>query len=235
MITNFKIALFAYNFPHRKTLDFISILSNSNFKISLILAANFVPIDSPKSHFNLFKKEIDVLPKDLAKKYKIPYYVVPHNSEQTKKLLKEYNIDFGIIGGARILKKSIIDIFKFGILNFHPGLLPMIRGLDSILWSIYKDFSIGVTAHLITDKIDSGELVVQKKINISYDDDIAKLYEKNYQLQLDLIPISLNLISENKSFKTLKNDGNYNSKMSYETQLELNTMIGNYINRHSKR
>ena len=55
-------------------------------------------------------------------------------------------------------------LIKYGILNFHPGLLPDIRGLDSVLWSIEKNYPIGVTAHLINNKIDAGKLVCQKKL-----------------------------------------------------------------------
>ena len=93
MINNFKIALFVYNFPPRKSIDFISILFKLNFNISLILAADFVSIESPKSAFVFKKKELTKSPKKLAKKYNIPYYVVKHNSTETKNLLNLNNID----------------------------------------------------------------------------------------------------------------------------------------------
>ena len=134
----------------------------------------------------------------------------------------------------RILKKPLIQSPKLGILNFHPGLLPIIRGLDSILWSIYYDQNIGVTAHLISEKIDSGFLVYQEKVKVCIDDDIYSLYEKNYQLQLKLIPISLNLIKEKKDFKLLEHNGPYNTKMSYLKQLDVVEIIDQYINRYSK-
>ena len=113
----------------------------------------------------------------------------------------------------------------------------MIRGLDSILWSIHKEQAIGVTAHLINEYIDSGLLVQKKKIIIDKDDDLQSLYEKNYQLQLDLIPISLNLVFENidycDQFDRLEKDLNYNSYMPYNVQLELKPKIINYIKKFS--
>jgi len=228
-----NIALFSYNFPHRKTLDFIDHIYASGFQISVILAANYIKIKSPKSFFyfksKFPKKEI----KQIIQKHNIPYHIVIHNSQQTISLLEKYNINLGVISGARILHKSVIDVIKLGILNFHPGLLPEIRGLDSILWSIQKDYPLGVTAHLINDKIDAGYLVYKKQLTILGKDDIYSLYEKIYQLQLQLIPISLNLILENNKFEVLK-IGDYNSKMSYKNQLEVSDKISGYIHTHVK-
>ncbi|MBF25215.1 MAG: hypothetical protein CMP49_01675 [Flavobacteriales bacterium] len=223
-----NIVLFCYNFPHRKTIDFFNKLYQNQFNISLILAANYIQIESPKSAISLPKKHIQSSIDELAKKHSIPFFVVKHNSQDTIQLVKEYKINFGVISGARILNKKVINLIRYGVINFHPGILPYIRGLDSILWAIYKKYPIGVTAHLINDKIDSGLLVCQQKINISFDDNIESLYEKNYQLQLDLLPISLNLVLQNKIFKDLEL-GEYNSKMTYEMQLMVKKSINQYI------
>ena len=236
MYNKFKIVLFAYNFHHRKTEDFIKKIHDFGFSISLILAADFVKITKPKSLFNHIQLK-SILPEELAEIYKIPYYVVKHNSLEAQNLLKQYEINFGIIAGSRILKKEIISLVRYGILNFHPGILPVIRGLDSILWSIYKDKAIGVTVHLINEYIDSGLLVYKKKILIEKNDDLQSLYEKNYQLQLDLIPISLNLVFENShsnsQFEMLAKNLNYNSYMPYKLQLELKQKINSYIKKYS--
>ena len=106
--------------------------------------------------------------------------------------------------------------------------MPVIRGLDSVLWSIYKDIPLGVTAHLINKNIDAGLLVYQEQLNFSQKDNMESLYEKNYQLQLDLIPISLNLVLKNKNFKILKM-GEYHHKMPYKTQLTVIKKTKQYI------
>ncbi len=226
-----NIVLFAYNFPHRKTIDFINKLYEEGFFISLILAADYIKIRSPKSAFSLGKKT-KTSPHQIARKHDIPFYVVNHNSEESISLLKKYQINFGIISGSRILKDQIIKKIKYGILNFHPGLLPDIRGLDSVLWSIEKNYPIGVTAHLINNKIDAGKLVCQKKTSIIIGDNIESLYEKNYQLQLYLLPISLNLILNNKKLKTLSM-GEYNYKMSYKKQLAVIKKVTQYVNKYA--
>ena len=230
----FNIVLFAYNFSHRKTIDFIKTLYKNQYKVSLIIAANHIYIKSPRSRFKFKSYQPQETISELVKMYGIPFHVSKHNSEKTKLLIQKYKINFGIISGARIINCDIINCIKYGILNFHPGLLPIIRGLDSILWSIYYDQNIGVTAHLISKKIDSGFLVYQEKIKVCIDDDIYSLYEKNYQLQLKLIPISLNLITEKQDFKLLEHNGPYNTKMSYLKQLDVVEIIDQYINRYSK-
>ena len=191
---SFKIVLFAYGFPHRKTIDFIKKIYEDNFEISLILAADFIKIKSPKSFFNISQKECTMSAYELAEQYNIPIYRVSHNSVEAQSLLKKHNINFGIISGARILSVDVVKLVRKGILNFHPGLLPHIRGLDSILWSIEKDYPLGVTAHLVNEQIDSGFVLKTKKINITVDDNLASLYEKIYQLLLYLLPRILNLI-----------------------------------------
>ena len=227
-----KIVLFAYNFPHRKTADFIDKIYECGFQINLILAAHFITIKSPKSIFLFNKKTPLISLKEQAIKKDIPLYEVTHNSSESKSLLKKYHINFGIISGARILSKEITSSLRNGILNFHPGLLPVIRGLDSILWSIYKDHPIGATAHLINDKIDAGFLVCQNTISIEKTDNIQSLYEKNYQLQLDLISISLNLVLKKNNFTALKM-GEYNHKMPYETQVDLREKLEKYLHKYS--
>ena len=57
------------------------------------------------------------------------------------RLIKKHNLDIGIILGARILSKQIIDAFSIGIVNLHPGILPENRGLDNVKWSIINSYN----------------------------------------------------------------------------------------------
>jgi len=232
--TKLKIALFAYNFPHRKTIEFVDKIYDCGFEINLILAANFIPIKSPRSVFVMDIPMPSASIQDKAAQKRIPLYEVAHNSVEARDLLIKYNVNFGIIAGARVLTHKVIDILRYGVLNFHPALLPEIRGLDSILWSIYKNVPLGVTAHLINEKIDAGFLIVKQKINILSSDNFQSLYEKNYQLQLELIPISLNLILQNQALTALEIN-EYNNRMSYAKQLEVKEKLQDYVRRYSNK
>ena len=93
MKNTINIVLFAYNFPHRKTIDFINMLSNNGFVLSLILAADYIKIKKPKSVFLFKEKPLKTNTEKLAHRYKIPFYVVKHNSKETLSLLKKYKIN----------------------------------------------------------------------------------------------------------------------------------------------
>ena len=46
-----------------------------------------------------------------------------------------------------------------GIINFHPGLIPEARGLDTPQWCIYDGIPLGVTSHFIDSKVDAGRII----------------------------------------------------------------------------
>ena len=142
---NVKIAVFCYNFPHKKTQEILLRLFLEKIKINCIFAAEPIKLNIPPSTIRTKIKHIAIVhPKEIANRFGIKYYILPHNSLDVKELIKNNNIDLGIIAGARILKPYIINSFSIGIINFHPGLIPEARGLDTMLWSIYKGIPLGV-------------------------------------------------------------------------------------------
>jgi len=77
-----------------------------------------------------------------------------------------------------ILDEKIINKFKTGIVNFHPSYLPFGRGKDPYFWSIVNDEPFGISCHFIDKKIDSGSLILQKKISKDWTDTGESLREK---------------------------------------------------------
>lgn len=228
-----RIGLIGYNFEHRKTQDFIFRILSEGFKISLILAANKKKLNIPSSSIRKtirFKGLSE--PKSIASNLGIPYQVVDHDSIEMVEKIEESELDLGVISGARILSKEVINAFKFGIINFHPGLLPEVRGLDSILWSIYRDIPLGVTSHLIDHKIDAGKIICKDQIQIESDDTLFDLYEKVYSLQLNLISKSIHKVHETE-FLTTNDFGKYSSKMSEDIELEVLKKMPLYILKYS--
>lgn len=87
------------------------------------------------------------------------------NSPRVKSFMEQLEPDLGIVcGGGEILKEDIFNLPKFGCLNFHAGLLPRYRGNSPIFWQLYYNDEIGYTIHKIDAGIDTGEIVVRKKI-----------------------------------------------------------------------
>ena len=226
-----NILLFVYNFKHKKSIDFIYKLKENDINISAIIAADYIKINRPKKIIkNSSFSQCEEHPFDLANRFNIPYFVLNHNSNTIVDIIREHSIDLGVIAGARILDHKIIKLFNRGIINFHPAILPECRGLDSLLWSIYNNYPLGVTSHLINQKIDAGKLVMKSKIKILSSDNLCTIHKKIYNLQLDLIIPSLNKLSLNRDLQILADHGSYNTYMSEDLQKEVVEKVDSYIN-----
>ncbi len=82
--------------------------------------------------------------------------------------LKKFEYCLGIQGGTGILKKNIINCFKFGIINFHPGDLPYYRGCSAPEYQYIDKKEVICTAHLINEEIDAGNIIEKRKLNLDY-------------------------------------------------------------------
>ena len=88
-----------------------------------------------------------------------------------------------LAGFMRILSKNFIKNFKGKILNIHPSLLPKYKGLNTHQRAIsnYEKYS-GCTVHIVNSRLDSGKIILQKKVKIKKSD-TAKSLEKKILIQ----------------------------------------------------
>ena len=95
-------------------------------------------------------------------------------------LLKKRKINLICLAGfMRILSKNFIQSFKGQILNIHPSLLPKYKGLNTHERAITnKDRYSGCTVHFVTAKLDSGKIIIQKKVKINKKDTPRTLANK---------------------------------------------------------
>ena len=94
--------------------------------------------------------------------------------------LKKNKIDFICLAGfMKIISKSFIKNFKGKILNIHPSLLPKYKGLNTHQRAIDNNekFS-GCTVHYVASKLDSGKIILQKKIKIKKNENKKSLAKK---------------------------------------------------------
>ena len=108
-------------------------------------------------------------------------------------LLKKKKIKFICLAGfMRILSKEFIEKFDGKIINIHPSLLPKYKGLNTHNMAIKnKDKLAGCTVHYVTAKLDSGKIILQKKIRISAKDNIITLAKKVLKLEHKLYPAAI--------------------------------------------
>jgi len=233
-----KLAIFAYNFPHKKTQDFILKLFFEGFKIDIVLAANPIKLNFSSSKLRTKLRYINLThPRIICDKLGIPYKVVKHNSDKTVQILRKNKIDVGLIAGARIIKLPVIKAVDKGIINFHPGLIPQVRGLNALERSILNDVPLGVTAHFIDERIDAGRIIEKQKIPIYKDDSLIDLSHRLYETQMIMLPKVLKLIKNKKLTDFLlvkRGEGNYYPPLTLKEAKLVKQKFKNYMNKFAQ-
>lgn len=106
----------------------------------------------------------------------------------------------------KILKKEIFSLGAKGAVNIHPSLLPKYRGLSPQHQAImHGDRETGVTVHMIEDGVDTGDIVLQKKIIIDPGDYVIQLQSKMLAIYKTIVVEAIALL-ENDSFQPMKQD-----------------------------
>ena len=117
------------------------------------------------------------------------------------KLLKP---DIFIVVAFRMLPKILWEIPKKGTINLHASLLPNLRGAAPIHWAIINGLQkTGVSTFYINENIDCGEIIEQKKVSISENENTGELYNKLKKIGALTILSTLEKIDE-KDFKSIK-------------------------------
>ena len=105
-------------------------------------------------------------------------------------LLKQNKIQFICLAGfMKILSSKFIKQFNGKIINIHPSLLPRYKGLNTHSRAIQnKDKFTGCSVHYVTEQLDSGKIILQKKIKILKKDKPKSLAEKVLKQEHKLYP-----------------------------------------------
>jgi phosphoribosylglycinamide formyltransferase-1 len=130
-----------------------------------------------------------------ARNYNIPNVFVPHagktrdefDREITAALL-QYNVDLVLlVGFMRILSAEFCRKWQDRILNVHPSLLPKYAG--GVDTNVHEevlrngDMETGCTIHFVTEEVDSGPILIQKKCAVAREDTVESLKTKVQQLE----------------------------------------------------
>ena len=135
---------------------------------------------------------------DFVKKKKIKYYIIDYSKKKHAeykilRYLKKNKIDLICLAGfMKILSSGFIKKFKNPILNIHPSLLPKYEGLHTHRRAIEnKDKFSGATVHFVTPKLDSGKIILQKKVRILKSDTEKTLAKKVLKIEHRLYPAAI--------------------------------------------
>ena len=106
------------------------------------------------------------------------------------KLLRRNNVDLICLAGfMKILSGKFIKKLNKTILNIHPSLLPKYKGLNTHYRAIQnKDKYSGATVHIVNEKLDSGKIILQKKVKILKSDSRKSLEKKILKIEHKIYP-----------------------------------------------
>lgn len=148
-------------------------------KIGLLGALNGIRMRKWFSQENGEQKKIGEL-EEICNKNNIPFFTTPSiNLQSTIDLFKKANADLGLSLGNGYIGQKIFSIPRFGMINIHHEILPAYQNAQSIIWQIYNlSFMTGYTIHKIDRHIDTGELLFQESIPISFESTLRQTIRK---------------------------------------------------------
>ena len=132
--------------------------------------------------------------------YNIEKKIVNFNNNFAENKILNYinkkNIKFICLAGfMKILSKNFIRKFKGKIVNIHPSLLPKYKGLNTHKRALKnKEKFAGCTVHYVTIKLDSGKIILQKKVKIKKKDTVNSLKKKVLKKEHQLYPSAIRKI-----------------------------------------
>ena len=144
-----------------------------------------------------------------AKNYNVPALFLSHKEKSREEfdaemtaILKEYAVDLVLlIGFMRILSAKFCQEWHDRLLNVHPSLLPKYAGgMDTNVHQdviINGDTESGCTIHFVTDEVDEGPILIQKKCNVEPDETVDTLKTKVQKLEGMAFIEAIQLIQNN--------------------------------------
>jgi folate-dependent phosphoribosylglycinamide formyltransferase PurN len=228
------IGIFGYDFPHYKTNAIIKDTFINGFSIGAVLLAPKINYTDNGNIASIDKDSRNEEIREFCKANNIPVYRIKHNDTSKIITIVESNsIDIGLIGGAKIIHQSVIEIFKLGIINYHPGRIPETSGLDSLYRSIENLVPPCVTAHLIDNKVDAGLFINEAIVEVFKEDTLEIISSRILEKQIEMNRSVLKSIKDQTlSFPEIDRPKK-NEKLSIEEKKKIITYFDKWKNKFS--
>jgi len=109
--------------------------------------------------------------------------------------LRSYNADLQIVVAFRMLPEIVWAMPPMGTFNLHASLLPQYRGAAPIHWAVINgEKETGVTTFLLKHEIDTGNILLQERIEIAPDETTGSVHDRLMQLGATLVPKTVDLL-----------------------------------------
>jgi methionyl-tRNA formyltransferase len=144
------------------------------------------------------------------------------NNPQLVEELKKYDADLYVVVAFRILPPEVFNIPKFGSFNLHGSYLPKYRGAAPIQWALINgETETGLTTFKLAEKVDTGNIYLQKKVEIFNEDSLGTLHDRLSEIGAQVVLETVDMIDED-SFELIKQDDSLATpapKITKETSL----------------
>ena len=193
------------------SLEILKAILHENYSVDVIFS-----YDESKIKFYSDYISFD----EISKKHKIKNVKIMNiNDEKNIELLKKIKPDLILVmGWSQLLKDEIIEIPRLGVIGSHPTELPKYRGRASLPWSIIKGLKeSALTFFYITPGVDEGDILDQRKLKITDDEDATSLYEKMINLGKEMITNNLPLLEKGKASRIKQDPSKFIENWSKRT------------------
>ena len=114
----------------------------------------------------------------------------PEIEEQLVQMLRDAGVELVVLAGfMRVLHEPMLKAFPRRIINIHPSLLPKFPGLESWKQALVAGETVtGCTVHYVDERIDHGQILVQKEVRILPNDTAESLHARIQILEHELYP-----------------------------------------------
>ncbi len=114
-----------------------------------------------------------------------------HNDPRALELLRSVQPDVIAFTGGGLLRKDLLAIPRLGVLNCHSGILPLYRGMDVVEWPMIEgrleDVGVGLTLHFMDAGVDTGPILLQKRVELRPGDTIALLRRRMEPMMVEVM------------------------------------------------
>jgi formyltetrahydrofolate-dependent phosphoribosylglycinamide formyltransferase len=120
--------------------------------------------------------------------------------EVLSECLEKHKVDFVVLAGfMRVLTEGFVKKYHGRLINIHPALLPEFPGAHAIkdAWDA-KVKETGVTVHFVDTGVDTGPVILQRKVPVLPNDTLEMLETRIHSLEYEIYPQALNLVFSGK-------------------------------------
>jgi methionyl-tRNA formyltransferase len=112
-------------------------------------------------------------------------------------ILREFDADLFVVVAFRILPEAVFSLPKCGAINLHASLLPRYRGAAPINWAIIRgETETGVTTFFLKEKVDTGNMILQERVDIPQDMTAGELHDRLAVVGADMLVRTIDAVED---------------------------------------